>query len=35
MQLADKEIAEIERRLADHDRDSASAVDWREVRSRL
>jgi putative addiction module component (TIGR02574 family) len=33
--LTDVQVAEIERRLADHARDPASAVEWADVRARL
>jgi putative addiction module component (TIGR02574 family) len=33
--LTEAQVAEIERRLADHARDPASALEWAEVRARL
>ena len=33
--LTDVQRAEIERRLAEHDRDPESAIIWEEVRARL
>ncbi len=33
--LTDAQRAEIERRLAEHDRDPTSAIPWEEVRVRL
>lgn len=33
--LTDAQRAEIERRLAEHDRDPTSAIPWEEVRARL
>jgi len=33
--LTPEEIAELERRLAEHQRDPGSAVPWEEVRARL
>jgi putative addiction module component (TIGR02574 family) len=33
--LTPEEIAEIERRLAEHDRDPSTAIPWDEVRARL
>ncbi|MGH3086121.1 MAG: addiction module protein [Rubrobacteraceae bacterium] len=33
--LTDTQRAETERRLAEHDRDPASALPWEEVRERL
>lgn len=33
--LTDAQRAEIERRLADHERDPKSAVDWEAIRTRL
>jgi putative addiction module component (TIGR02574 family) len=33
--LTEAQIAECERRLADHERDPSSAVPWEEVRARL
>ncbi len=33
--LTPEEIAELERRLAEHERDPSSAVPWEEVRARL
>jgi putative addiction module component (TIGR02574 family) len=33
--LTEAQIAECERRLAEHDRDPSTAVPWEEVRARL
>ena len=33
--LTEAQVAEIERRLADHARDPSSALDWADVRARL
>lgn len=33
--LTDTQRVEIERRLAEHDRDSESAIPWEEARGRL
>ncbi len=33
--LTDAQQAEIERRLAEHDRDPESAIPWEEARARL
>jgi len=33
--LTEAQIAEIERRLADHANDPASAIDWNDLRARL
>lgn len=33
--LTDAQCRELERRLAEHERDPASAVAWEEVRARL
>jgi putative addiction module component (TIGR02574 family) len=33
--LTEAQVAEIERRLADHARDPGSALDWADVRARL
>lgn len=33
--LTDAQRAEIERRLAEHDRDPESTIPWEEVRARL
>lgn len=33
--LTEAQRAEVERRLAEHDRDSESAIPWEEVRARL
>jgi putative addiction module component (TIGR02574 family) len=33
--LTEEQIAECERRLAEHDRDPSRAVPWEEVRARL
>ena len=33
--LTEEQIRELERRLADHERDPNSAIPWEEVRARL
>jgi len=33
--LTEEQVAELERRLAEHERDPSSAVPWEEVRARL
>jgi putative addiction module component (TIGR02574 family) len=33
--LTDEQKEEVERRLAEHDRDPSTALDWDEVRARL
>ncbi len=33
--LTEEQIREIERRLADHERDPSSAIPWEEARARL
>ncbi|CAN5548102.1 MAG: addiction module protein [Actinomycetota bacterium] len=35
LSLTDAQKAEIERRLAEHERDHESAIPWEEVRERL
>lgn len=33
--LTDAQLAEVQRRLADHRRDPSTAIPWEEVRARL
>ena len=33
--LTDAQLAEVQRRLADHRRDPSTAIPWEEVRTRL